>query len=412
MTMVALGASGDVPQDQESLDGLRSFWEGATCPWSPQLWVSHLFVHEHVDDGVVEGGALGEEGRHCHQRGREVGALVGEDPERHHGVGRPGQHEAQHHQDHHPCHLLLCLLGRGRLLLLGSCLCTQRVVRGSSPPPTHIPQSSSSHPPVPSVPSGRYLADFANEAPVGEEDDDHGDDEVDDEHVEHVGLVVEVGVVGVVVGPTGALHPLRDVPGREKGRNLLQDPPWGWNSLRMGDAGRVVQVVGVRSVSACCDTPSHRNGTFISLLQGQALPCWVPPALPAGMEGSRGCWGSWSSPGPAEERRGGAGNGHDPGEGDAHHGVAGREAEVAHGLADDNVALDGQDNQGPQGNLACGEERESPWSGQSPSGLHLPLVLPEKSRGSWGSAWDKQHPAGKLGMLHPERAGAVGAEGF
>lgn len=71
------------------------------------------------------------------------------------------------------------------------------------------------------------------------------------------------------------------------------------------------------------------------------------------MEGSGSCcWGSSDSPGPAEERRGGAGDGHDPGEGDAHHGVAGGEAEVAHGFADDDVALDGQDNQGPQGDLA------------------------------------------------------------
>lgn len=74
---------------------------------------SHLLVHEDIDDGVVERGALGEEGRHCHQRGGEVCSLVGEDPECHYSIGCPGQHEAQHHQDHHPRHLLLCLLGGG-----------------------------------------------------------------------------------------------------------------------------------------------------------------------------------------------------------------------------------------------------------------------------------------------------------
>lgn len=34
------------------------------------------------------------------------------------------------------------------------------------------------------------------------------------------------------------------------------------------------------------------------------------------------------------------------------------EAEISHGFADDDVALYGQDDQGPQGNLACGMERK------------------------------------------------------
>lgn len=33
--------------------------------------------------------------------------------------------------------------------------------------------------------------------------------------------------------------------------------------------------------------------------------------------------------------------------------MGGREAEVAHGFADYYIALYGQDNQGPQGNLTC-----------------------------------------------------------
>lgn len=40
---------------------------------------------------------------------------------------------------------------------------------------------------------------------------------MDDEHVEDVGLVVVVRVVGVVVGAAGTLHPLRHVSASEKG---------------------------------------------------------------------------------------------------------------------------------------------------------------------------------------------------
>ena len=79
----------------------------------------------------------------------------------------------------------------------------------------------------PFSPSQRYLSDFANEAPVGEENDHNWDDEVDDEHVEDVGLVVVVGVVGVVVGTAGTLHPFRHVSASEKDKDLHQDPPWG-----------------------------------------------------------------------------------------------------------------------------------------------------------------------------------------
>lgn len=91
-----------------------------------------------------------------------------------------------------------------------------------------------------------------------------------------------------------------------------------------------------------------------------------------------------SSPAPAKEGGDGDADTDDPGGRHDQQRMAGGEAEVAEGFADDDVALDGQDNQGPQGDLACGEEKESPWRGQSPSGHHLPLVLPEESRGSWG----------------------------
>lgn len=80
------------------------------------------------------------------------------------------------------------------------------------------------------------------------------------------------------------------------------------------------------------------------------------------------------SPGPAKEGWSSTGEGHDPGESDAHHGVGGREAEVSHGLADNDVTLYGQDHQGPEGNLACRREgkREGPVMMRAPPGLVFP----------------------------------------
>lgn len=87
--------------------------------WHPG---SYLFVHYDVDDGVVDGRALGEERRDGHEDGPEVRALVGEDVEGDAGVGEPADQEGDDHDDDHASHFFLCLLGGGRLLLLGSSL--------------------------------------------------------------------------------------------------------------------------------------------------------------------------------------------------------------------------------------------------------------------------------------------------
>lgn len=96
------------------------------------------------------------------------------------------------------------------------------------------------------------------------------------------------------------------------------------------------------------------------------------------------------SPGPAKEGRCSTGEGHYPGESDAHHGVGRGEAEISHGLADDDVAFDGQDHQGPQGNLACG--REGGREGgrvvvvRAPLGLCFPSWAQRRAAGmeGWG----------------------------
>lgn len=62
--------------------------------------------------------------------------------------------------------------------------------------------------------------------------------------------------------------------------------------------------------------------------------------------------GGWGAvPGPSEEGRGSARQSHDPREGQPDDGVLLLEAEVAHRFAHHNVALDGQDHQGPESDL-------------------------------------------------------------
>lgn len=84
--------------------------------------LTDLFVHQHVDHWVVQGWALGKEGRDGCSQCPEGGTFVHEDPASEGGIWSPGDQEAEHHQDTHACHFLLSLLGGGRLLLLGCSL--------------------------------------------------------------------------------------------------------------------------------------------------------------------------------------------------------------------------------------------------------------------------------------------------
>lgn len=60
---------------------------------------------------------------------------------------------------------------------------------------------------------------------------------------------------------------------------------------------------------------------------------------------------SGAIPGPSEQGRGGARQSHDPREGQPDDGVLLLKAEVGHGFAHHDVALDGQDHQGPESDL-------------------------------------------------------------
>lgn len=57
-----------------------------------------------------------------------------------------------------------------------------------------------------------YLLDCEDQLPIAEEDDDQGDGEVDHEHVDDEGLIVDLRLECVVVNPARALQALWDVP--------------------------------------------------------------------------------------------------------------------------------------------------------------------------------------------------------
>lgn len=126
--------------------------------------VAELLVHADVDHRVVDGGALGKEGRDGHEDWSELRALVCEDPPGHAGVGQPAHQEADDHDNDHAGDLPLSPLG-GLGLLLGS----------------------------------GGLLDGAEQTAVAEEHDCQGNEEVADEHVDDKGLVVESLCTGVVV---------------------------------------------------------------------------------------------------------------------------------------------------------------------------------------------------------------------
>lgn len=88
----------------------------------PPLTSFYLFVEQDVDDGVVQGGALGEKSRRRHEHGPELNPLVGENVQGHAGVGHPAHQEGDDHDNHHAGDLPLRPLGGLRLLLLGCSL--------------------------------------------------------------------------------------------------------------------------------------------------------------------------------------------------------------------------------------------------------------------------------------------------
>lgn len=73
-------------------------------------FLSHLFVHEDVDDRIVNRGSLGEVGGQGCESRLDDNAFVGGHHQGKRGVGQPADEEGHHHHDHHACHLPLCLL--------------------------------------------------------------------------------------------------------------------------------------------------------------------------------------------------------------------------------------------------------------------------------------------------------------
>lgn len=97
----------------EALSRIRLVLPWPRGPGPSHSTSRHLLVHHDIDDGVVDGGALGKEGWDGHEDGAKVGALVGEDVECHTGVGQPADQESHDHDDDHASDLLLGLLCGG-----------------------------------------------------------------------------------------------------------------------------------------------------------------------------------------------------------------------------------------------------------------------------------------------------------
>ena len=91
--------------------------------------LADLFIEENVDNWVVDCRGLGKDGWYwCKSQVESLSAVI-HDPQRKNGVRCPAHQEAQHHDDHHPGHLPLCLLGGGRLSLGLCCLLSERSIK-------------------------------------------------------------------------------------------------------------------------------------------------------------------------------------------------------------------------------------------------------------------------------------------
>lgn len=129
--------------------------------------VAELLVQADVDQRVVDGGALGKEGREGHEDWSKLRALMCEDIPGHTSIGHPAHQVGDDHDNHHAGDLPLSPLG-GLGFLLG----------------------------------GSSLFDGAEQTAVAEEHDCHWNDEVADKHVHNKGLVIESLCTGVIVDST------------------------------------------------------------------------------------------------------------------------------------------------------------------------------------------------------------------
>lgn len=71
----------------------------------------HLFVHEHIDDGVVDGRCFREERWNGCQSRIQVNAGMGRNHNGEGSVRSPGHHEGHDHHNHHTGHLTLWFPG-------------------------------------------------------------------------------------------------------------------------------------------------------------------------------------------------------------------------------------------------------------------------------------------------------------
>lgn len=70
-----------------------------------------------------------------------------------------------------------------------------------------------------------YRSHSAEEASVAVEDDEQGDTEVEDKHIDDERGVVDLRLGSVVVNPTGTLHSLWDIPAQHTITQRLRPAP-------------------------------------------------------------------------------------------------------------------------------------------------------------------------------------------
>lgn len=92
----------------------------------PSQNLTDLFIEENIDNRVVDCRGLWEAGRYGRQSKIEWLPTVIHNPKSKGGIRQPAHQEANHHEDHHLGHLLLCFLGGDRLCLGLCCLLRKR----------------------------------------------------------------------------------------------------------------------------------------------------------------------------------------------------------------------------------------------------------------------------------------------
>lgn len=160
--------------------------------------MTYLSVHEDINDGVVDGGALGKVGRHGCCQWVEGIAWVCSSKAGEECVRSPANTVGQDHDNHHSGHFFLCFLcGLRILLLLGDLL--ERNDRGL------VPFFTNWNKLLKAVQETTYSMDGQPHSNVAENDNGQRENTAGDHQDNHVGLDTRVLASTEDIRPTGGL---------------------------------------------------------------------------------------------------------------------------------------------------------------------------------------------------------------